>query len=362
MKYLYITLFISVLFMSCNSCTKSEDEQSDGNDKKEEARSLQKYEPEDGKCFIFIGQDLGAVGGVEGYTDGYCDHFKTPAGVTVYLGLGGDDGKVRGLTEVADWGSGDCCADKYIQTQRFDNSMIAVGLAIVGQETLITSGKRDKNLDEIAAWIKKVAPRPIFLRIGYEFDGKDWNHYVPETYIPAYKYIKDRFDATGVKNVAYVWQSKGDGTPLSDMDKWYPGGEYVDWCGYSHFGQPDKVMIEFARKKNKPVFIAEATPLFQQGQTFFDADIKKPDIAKKMWNEWFTKLFSFIEENQDVVKAVSYINVNWMSQSMWIDNISFNQCDSRIQESEYVSSKWLDKINSQSYINADQLDWSKLTQ
>jgi hypothetical protein len=352
MKYLFTCLFACILLASCNSRANDE-----GGEKKEA-----KYEPEDGRCFIFIGQDLGAVGGMEGYREGYCDYFETPAGVTVYLGLSGKDDKVSGLTEIADWGSGDCCADKYIETGRFNNSMIAAGLAMVGQETQIASGERDKNLDIIAAWIKKIAPRPVFLRIGYEFDGADWNHYVPETYIPAYKYIKDRFDAAGVGNVAYVWQSKGHGTPLPDMDKWYPGNDYVDWCGYSHFEQPDKVMIEFARKKGKPVFIAESTPLFKEGQIFFDADIKKPEIARKMWDEWFTKLFRVIEENQDVVKAVSYINVNWMSQSMWVDDINFNQCDSRIQESEYVSAKWSEKMKDRRYVNADKLDWYKLPQ
>lgn len=93
--------------------------------------------------------------------------------------------------------------------------MIAVGLAIVGNETDIASGKYNRKLDIIGEWFKKLAPRPVFLRIGYEFDGTDWNHYVPETYIPAYKHIKDHFDAAGIRNVAYVWQSKGDGTPLS---------------------------------------------------------------------------------------------------------------------------------------------------
>ena len=43
-----------------------------------------KFEPADGECLFFIGQDLGAIGGLENYSDGYCDHFDIPAGFTVY--------------------------------------------------------------------------------------------------------------------------------------------------------------------------------------------------------------------------------------------------------------------------------------
>lgn len=227
MKSILKYIILPLLFTSCIGC---ENKEHDTPAPEPDGRELSKYEPEDGKCFVFIGQDLGAVGGLEQYNEGYCDHFRTPAGITVYLGLGGSDtDKVSGLYDIDNWGSGDCCANLYPQSERFNNSMIAIGLAIVGNEADIASGKYDRKLDIIGEWFKKLAPRPVFLRIGYEFDGTDWNHYVPETYIPAYKHIKDHFDAAGIRNVAYVWQSKGDGTPLADMQKWYPGDEYVDW-------------------------------------------------------------------------------------------------------------------------------------
>jgi hypothetical protein len=320
--------------------------------------SVNKYEPADGQCFVFIGQDLGAIGGVEGYDQGYCNHYETPAGVTVYLALGSGNSPVSGLYDIANWGSGDCCANAYPTTDRFSNSMIAIGLTIAGQEQNTVNGQCNHSLDQIGQWIKGMAPRPVFLRIGYEFDGYDWNHYVPETYIPAFRYIRDYFDRSGIENIAYVWQSKGFGISLQEHDKWYPGNEYVDWCAYSHFGNPDGVMIQFARSKGKPVFIAESTPIFQEGNTFFDADIKKPEIARKMWDEWFTGFFRVIEENPDVVKAFSYINVDWYTQPMWIVNSTFQQSDSRIQMSEYVSEHWKTKIAEKNYLNAGQLDWN----
>jgi len=323
-------------------------------------RKMQKYEPDDGKCFLFIGQDLGAVGGMEPYNDGYCDRFAVPAGITVYIGLG-DNGKVSGLYGIDNWGSGDCSADLYAKTEKFDNCMIAIGLPLVKKETGVVRGQYDAGLDKIGAWIKKLAPRPVFLRIGYEFDGNDWNGYKPETYIPAFRYIKDRYDAAGIDNIAYVWQSKGAGTPTAELQKFYPGDEYVDWCAYSYFDVPDTAMIEFARAKGKPVFLAEATPTFQDGHgVYSDADIKKPQTAKKIWDVWMTGMFDVIEKHGDAVKAVSYINVDWYAQPMWIGNPTFEQCDSRIQMSDYVRRNWEKKISEPRYVHAGDLNWNEL--
>lgn len=353
----YILVFLALAAaVACNGQQKSSEEPGGTT----EAKSA-KFEPEDGKCYVFIGQDLGAVGGLESYNSGYCDTFDTPAGVTVYLGIGNNEETVAGLYETANWGSGDCCADMYRRSERFGKTIVAVGLALVGQEENIVDGRLDGKLKTIGEWMKKMSPRPVFLRIGYEFDGTEWNHYVPDTYIAAYKYIKDYLDRQGLDNVAYVWQSKGYGTTAAEMQKWYPGNEYVDWCAYSYFGQPDKAMIEFARMKQKPVFIAEATPVFQEGEVYFDADIKKEKVARRIWDEWFTGFFKTIEENQDVVKAFSYINVDWLAQPMWIDNVTFQQCDSRIQMSDYVSGHWRKKMSDKRYIQSADLDWNQLT-
>ena len=50
-----------------------------------------KFEPEDGKCLVFIGQDMEAIGGIEG-KEGYVNFFGTPAGITIYTNIRpGDD-------------------------------------------------------------------------------------------------------------------------------------------------------------------------------------------------------------------------------------------------------------------------------
>ncbi len=333
-------------------------EDDDDKDDKEDylANTGNKYEPKEGKCYVFAGQSLNATGGFENYTNGYCDNFEIPAGITTYLGFGTrTDSTFIGLYSKANWGAGDLYMDAYIQNDTFDKSMIAIGLDMVKCEEKILQGTYDKKIAQLGNWIKDVAPRPIFLRIGYEFDGAEWNFYKPASYVLTYKYIKDFLDEMQVDNVAYVWQSKGYGTSLATLETWYPGDEYVDWCGYSHFSAPTMTMIEFARAKGKPVFIAEATPVFDNGAG--DADIKKTEVAQRIWDEWMINFFQVIEENSDVVKAFSYINAEWMSEKMWKKNQTFKNCDSRIQENEYVSYRWTQKMSDERYLQSEDMAW-----
>ena len=49
--------------------------------------------------------------------------------------------------------------------------------------------------------------------------------------------MKHKYDSMGIENVAYIWQSHGFDEPDSLLEAWYPGDEYVDWCGVSFFNR-----------------------------------------------------------------------------------------------------------------------------
>ncbi|SHE52272.1 hypothetical protein SAMN05444274_101588 [Mariniphaga anaerophila] len=354
------SIFLTLAFtlFSCSSCSKEEGM----GEKKDEL--IAKFEPPEGKCLVFIGQDMGAIGGMEGYNNGYVDYFPQPAGITVYTtfskgtnSFGWDMTGNDGIFSLANWGAGDCYANKQIRALGFEEAMVTIGLAMVDAEQEIVNGERDSLIIELGEWMKSLAPRPIFLRIGYEFDGHDWNHYNQVLYLRAWRRIVEKYRSMGITNVAYVWQSKGVGTTKEEMAAWYPGDDIVDWCAYTYFGNPDTEMIEFAREHNKPVIIAEATPVFQKGDTYFDADIKKADVARKIWDEWFVTFFNTIENNEDVIKAFSYINVDWPSQAMWENNPTFQKVDSRIQMNEYVSENWKKKMSEERYLEAEDNNW-----
>ena len=318
----------------------------------------QKFEPKDGSCLVFIGQDLAATGGLDDYNNGYSDHFDVPAGITVYTNLspgnesyGYYNKGLDGIKTKANWGSGDNWANLYLNDSTYDTSAIAIGLSFVNNEKKIAKGKLDHLIEELAMWIK-ATNRPVFLRIGYEFDGWSWNHYNRKYYLKVWNKIHSIFKTKNVTNVAFVWQSKGTGSNQDILEKWYPGDDLVDWCAYSYFGQPDQEMLIFARRHQKPVFIAEAAPVRQTGNLYFDSDLKKEKLEKTIWKEWFDPFFKVIQENSDVVKAFSYINSDWTSQPMWITNDTFQKVDSRLQVNMYISKKWREELSKPQYLHA----------
>ena len=318
-----------------------------------------KFEPKEGGVLFFIGQDLEAVGGLDNYNKGYLNTFDIPAGITAYTNLSPGDYSfgyaIKGLDGTknkANWGAGDSCLQYYVNNPKFKNSMMAIGLSMVNHEKEIAKGKYDKLIREFGEWISSLK-RPVFLRIGYEFDGWEWNNYKKKYFLGAWKRIHKIFTEMKVNNVAYVWQSKGTGSDQKILEDWYPGDEYVDWCGYSYFNNPDTEMITFARKHKKPVFIAEACPVLKDKYGKFHANLANETEAKQVWQEWFISFFKVINDNLDVVKAFSYINVKWKSQIMWKNNDYFKNVDSRIQKSEFISKKWLQEINNPLYLKAN---------
>lgn len=294
-----------------------------------------KYVPANGKKLLIVGQDLGAVGGLNNYTTGYVDALnQTPAGVTSYVGLPG----LNGLSNTANWGAGDVNASLYLDDATFDNSFIVFGLFINGQLGQIINGNRDFQLRILANWIKE-ADRPVFLRIGYEFDGP-WNGLDPDDYKAAWIHIVELFDENDVRNVAYVWQSAGINT--RNIDRWYPGDRYVNWMAYSHFDGPNPGLSirNFAEARDKPIMIAESAPR---------RDLKTGD-GQEHWDAWYAPLFETIDANERI-KALAYINVNWEVQSLWTGQ---GWGDSRVQENDLVLQQWQDEVNQEKWVKASE--------
>jgi hypothetical protein len=345
-----------LLLIVCFSCVSQKNSQAKFSAKKQ--TSSAKFEPANGNCLFFIGQDLKATGGLDNYKEGYCDSFDVPAGFTVYTNFSpgaqsygyiqkGNDG----IKTIANWGADDNCAQYYINDKKYENSSIAIGLSMVGHEKKVANGHLDYLIKELGEWIKKI-DRPVFLRIGYEFDGWEWNHYKKKQYLAAWRHIRLLFDEMKINNVAYVWQSKGNGSNQETLEQWYPGDDLVDWCAYSYFNNPDQEMLTFARKHKKPVFIAEATPVLGEGSLYSPALITDPEMAKQIWEKWFIPFIKTINDNKDCIKAFSYINANWSEQPMWRNNSIFQKVDSRIQKSEFISKKWKEEMANSRYLKS----------
>lgn len=157
-----------------------------------------KFAPSSGKKLLFIGQDLGSVGGLEVYDEGYLDHLDNhkPYGVTTYTSIP----SLAGLESSANWGAGTIHAQAYLEEERFDHTALSIGLYLVGKLRKIHRGRYNESIIKLALWIR-ASKRPVFLRIGYEFEG-EWNAYKPKDFVKAWRHIVEVFDEQGVENVA----------------------------------------------------------------------------------------------------------------------------------------------------------------
>ncbi len=218
-------------------------------------------------------------------------------------------------------------------------------------------------IDRMIAWFK-AEDRPVYLRIGYEFDG-DWNCYHPPFYIEAFRQIKRQIDAQGATNIATVWHSATypndneqyvhyapSKDPIQHLISWYPGDDYVDWMALSFFyganylqhqwscqnsSRPwttpeisprelQNAMISFAREHHKPVMIAESAPQGYQVDELTGSCISERTDhlahiqlanGQELWDVYYRDYFQWIEDNRDQLRAVAYINADWQSQSRW---------------------------------------------
>ncbi|MEL6851330.1 MAG: hypothetical protein AAFP92_22605, partial [Bacteroidota bacterium] len=89
----------------------------------------------------------------------------------------------------------------------------------------------------------------------------------------------------------------------------------------------------------------------EDGQTI-PLDLNDPEQAQQAWDEWFVPFFETIHQNEDVIKAISYINCYWKSHPMWENNPTFQYVDARLQQNEMISEKWKAEMASGRYLHS----------
>jgi hypothetical protein len=194
--------------------------------------------------------------------------------------------------------------------------------------------------------------RPVFLRIGYEFNGS-WNGYGAAQYVAAFRHIAAAIRGCGLENVALVWDWSVDaeldaehgGAARSDAAMryaaFYPGDDAVDWWGVNLFSAESlsapatKNFLDDAAKRRFPVMIGESAPRghpVSEGQAAVDA--------------WFVPYFALIRSSP-VIKAFCYIDWDWRVYPQWAD-----WGDSRVQDDPAVLRFWRGEIVSPLYADA----------
>ncbi|MEM6784857.1 MAG: glycosyl hydrolase [Bacteroidota bacterium] len=296
-----------------------------------------KFVPPPGQTLLIMGQTLQQA---DAFTASFPD-APPPAGWAAYWGIPSAEGlATQAVNEHGDIHHHQGLAD------RFPNTVLQSALWMVGTWDVAArtaQGEFDGVIREFSAWAKAVE-RPIYLRIGYEFDGIH-NELDPDDYVAAYRRFVDITRVEGVENVAFVWHSYAsptyNGNPLS---AWYPGDDYVDWVGISLFGHlyasglnPEaNAVFEFARTHKKPVMIAETSPVGGITPNTIDA-----------WDDWFVHFFSLVHQKN--VKAISFINANWSSYPIAVD---LGWKDARLQNNRLVSEAWFTETDRDRYLKA----------
>lgn len=295
-----------------------------------------KYVPPKGLTLLIMGQTTEAI---SAYLDQFPDQ-KKPSGWASYWGVS----EFKGFIEPYKYSAGNTQHHQMI-VDKFPNTIIQSAMWMVGKWDIAKnagSGVYDNVIKQFSTWAKS-ANRPIYLRIGYEFDGPH-NELEPDEFVKAYKHIVDLIRVEGADNVAFVWHSYAS-KPYKNypLSAWYPGDDYVDWVAISVFGHAyngkdfgsdcDNV-LNFAKQHKKPVMIAESSPI---------NGIPKENT--EVWDNWFANYFSFIYNKN--IKAISFINENW--PNMGIEGIS-EWKDSRLYNNVKVSEAWFKEINNDHYL------------
>jgi hypothetical protein len=324
------------------------------------------YLPPEGKRLLIIGQDFQSNRDYDAYVG------PVPAGVMSYMSIT----DLRGLT--SDLGSGVEQNNAGLLFQTYPNSVLQLAVHMVGSLGAINNGQYDGNIDTLISTLKSWK-RPIFLRWGYELDGP-WNSYDPAQFKSAWIRVHNKIKASGATNIVMVWHSSSACTSAGKQDTynnrptgdWWPGAQYVDWIAISYF-QPEfcsnlalNNVLDIARAQNKPVMIGESTVRGRNlsSLTYSNTWNRNDNIsttANAIWSSWFAPYFTYINNNADVIKAVSYINANWDVQSLWKAPYPNGYWgDTRVQANSTIKANWKAETSKSVWMHASPTLFSEL--
>lgn len=216
----------------------------------------------------------------------------------------------------------------------------------VGLDAEVAAGKFDAQIAAFAAALASFQ-RPVFIRIGYEFEGS-WNNYAPAEFVKAWVRITRMLRERSLP-FATVWCAAGASSgwpPQSRLMEFYPGDEWVDWWGIDLFSEDEVTrpqlagFLDVARAHHKPVMIGEMTPRHV-------GVLEGP----KSWERWFGPLLDLLKRRPEI-KATAYINWEWRE---WSDRLGFtwhDWGDARIERNPEVRDRWVRALADPIFLHA----------
>ena len=218
-------------------------------------------------------------------------------------------------------------------------------------EAAVASGSMDDRLRQLCEGLRSL-DRPVYLRVGYEFNGP-WNGYEAAAYVAAFRQVTTAVRASGLTNVAMVWDwsadaevnaERGGAAAAGSAARWrafYPGDEWVDWWALNVFTRASmqsgatQAFLDEAARRRFPVMIAESTP---QGHSVTEGGA--------LVAAWFAPYFDLIRRSAGV-KAFCYINWDWRKYPQWAD-----WGDARLQGNDAVLGYYRGQVGGPLYAGA----------
>jgi uncharacterized protein (TIGR03437 family) len=190
-------------------------------------------------------------------------------------------------------------------------------------EAQVAAGAYDTQIGYLIAGLRELAT-PVYLRIGYEFNGLSWNGYAPAPYIQAFQHVTNLLRAAPDVEAATVWDAAADG--VGNVTDYYPGDSYVDWFGLNLFPDSDfgfaivPNFMSLATAHSKPVMVGESTPETVGAQS-----------GAASWSGWFADYFNLLQTYSQV-KQFNYIDANWTAAAVADNQPSWSTWgDSRLE-------------------------------
>jgi hypothetical protein len=181
----------------------------------------------------------------------------------------------------------------------------------------IPTGVYDDYIDSWATGLRDFGGL-VYLRLFHELNNQSYpwaygnNGNSARDLIDAWRYVHDRFEATGATNVEWVWAPSTENQLVRFRDI-YPGDAYVDWLGVDGYNGGDiypdwwggwvtpaevfDLSLErFAElSPTKPIMIVEASTVEQGG-----------DKA-----DWIEELYLGLPERYPQLRAILWFNAAW---------------------------------------------------
>ena len=202
----------------------------------------------------------------------------------------------------------------------------------------ILNGSQDAIINDFAVQSKAYG-KPFFLRFAHEMNGNwyDWSGAMtgnnPQTYIDAWRYVWNKFQAAGATNAVWVWSPNWNSVPnesWNDLHNYYPGDAYVDWVGVDFYGlKYDDVSVAanidavYTSYSYKPMMIAETAAA--------DCNNYVPGVTRTK-DQWINEFFATLL-NRPAVRAFFWFNENKNGEADW----TITSCPSPAAQNAYQS-------------------------